>query len=110
MVLGVEESPAQEKEGARQKWESETGPDEVLLRAKAGNPIFLYRLGTYAEGGISHEENGIDAALNLYQAAARKGHGPAMLRLSELYGWGLGVEQDNAKSRDWRQKALQTEK
>ena len=96
----------EEEDAEREAWDEVRSPEEVWKRAMAGEPLFIYRLGTYAERGLSSEENGMDVAVGLYQKAAAEGSLLAMMRLSELYRLGRGVEQDGAKARSWYEKAL----
>ena len=60
----------------------------------------------YRQGLTAWEQGNTDAALQALDHAARKGVLNAQLRLAEIYGAGVGVAKDRAKSYDYYQQIV----
>lgn len=99
-------APGEDKEPVEPK-ESERSPktiDEAVEGMKLGHAIDGYFLGMLAERKVA-PNSGMQAAVSNYEMAAKGGNCAAMLRLSELYRTGRGVEQSEEKARAWRESA-----
>ncbi|MDB4438075.1 hypothetical protein N9195_00640 [bacterium] len=96
---------AEEKKNETNYLENLPIQNQVLIRARTGKRDDIFLLGTYAERGVSPSENSLEEAIRLYRKAAEKGHDGAMIRLAELYRLGRGVEKDESKAKEWREKA-----
>ncbi len=96
----------------------ETGSETALDAAEAakwyrqaalqGNIEAQFRLARIVGHGAKGLKQDYPTAIKLYEAAAAKGHGPAMNALGLAYQNGQGVAADPAKAAEWYRKAAET--
>ena len=53
------------------------------------------------------ERNDYEGAMKWYQKAAAQGYAQAEYNIGILYFYGVGVERDEAKAREWWEKAAE---
>ena len=94
--------------------------DEVLQKAQSGDALSMYHIALAYEHGYGVQQNA-DAALEWYEAAAERGHGPAYAALGQIYrdyensndssGFFSGIFsneiKDNRKARQWFERGVQ---
>jgi hypothetical protein len=93
----------------------ETGSDTKLDAAEAakwyreaalqGNVEAQFRLARIVSKGAKGLKQDYPTAIKLYEAAAAKGHAPAMNALGLMHENGEGVTADPAKAAEWFRKA-----
>jgi TPR repeat protein len=70
-------------------------PPEVM-----NGPEFLHHTG-------KHVERDYDEALRWFRRSADQSYPPAMMAISEMYAWGLGVAENAAEAGKWFYKAVE---
>ncbi|KAF9290276.1 hypothetical protein BGZ68_007500 [Mortierella alpina] len=68
---------------------------------------YAYAAAMLAMGIMHYHVKNYGEALNWYLAASEAGIAVAMLKISEMYQHGIGVEQDDYEEASWYQKAVE---
>lgn len=75
--------------------------DQLLLQSRSGDPVAQFQLGWALMQGPSPAFADMMRAADLFGAAARAGHAPAMVNLGVLYFKGQGRAQDYVLGHTW---------
>ena len=92
-------SQATEPVSREREWERLLAASDPAVFVSA-SPDFLMAWGSRYENGLRVGRD-YARARQLYCAAARRGHGPAQVRLAWLYAHGLGTPRDRELAGAW---------
>lgn len=93
-------------EGKGVKLDIKTGLDWLLKSADAGDDVAQLEVGVVYESGNSYVKKDCATALALYQKSAAQGNTGALVRIANVYTYGIGVQKDYAVAREYFQKII----